>query len=214
MGKNFDEQDFSNVPKLDITRFTDRETCLNLADNNYSQNYKNIAEKFSASSGWYPANRVLAFFVARLRGVHEAVVREIAENNPHSVFALLRVYFETMLSLIYCCENEEYVNTLSGTLEAELNYLDTGKLMEKVSIPTEHLIAVYHDFSRMSHPKPDAVMSVFVKKEDPSGALFLEWFNATNWIGEKDFENSCASINEMSSAVFGYLEEFAEKYIS
>jgi hypothetical protein len=47
--------------------------------------------------------------IARVRGLHEGIVREIGADNPHAVFPLLRAFAEALLLIAYVADHPEYV---------------------------------------------------------------------------------------------------------
>jgi hypothetical protein len=50
--------------------------------------------------------------ITRSQGLHEAIAREIGEENPHAVFPLIRAFAESVLLVIYVADHPGYVNLL------------------------------------------------------------------------------------------------------
>src|SRR4051794_13376525 len=68
-------------PMMDLTGFTDPDTSLALAARGCPEAYTAIAKRHMAGQEHLtPATMLFGSFVSRMRGLHEAIVREIEAN--------------------------------------------------------------------------------------------------------------------------------------
>lgn len=90
---------------LDLSGFVDpdealRRACAGVAD------YTEIARAaLSQGSAMQVAHMAFMAFVARARGLHAAIVREIRHENPHAVVPLLRSMAELATIVLYTNQN-------------------------------------------------------------------------------------------------------------
>jgi len=89
-------------PMMDLSGFTDPDTSLALAARGCPKAYTAIAKRHMVGREHVTMPMMLfGSFVSRMRGLHEAILREIEANNPHGAFPLLRAWAEVVALAIY-----------------------------------------------------------------------------------------------------------------
>ena len=98
---------------LDLSRYADREQALVLAVHGCPTAYTEVAKKhMMGHEDLTMAFMLFGSFVSRMRGLHEGVVRELMNDNPHAVLPLIRVWVETLTTGLYTLRNPGYVEQL------------------------------------------------------------------------------------------------------
>lgn len=139
--------------------------------------------------------------VARVRGLHEGIVREIEADNPHAVFPLLRVFAETLLLIAYVADHPEYVEAAvrhprddtpatpkRKSPQALVDYMD-----REYETQFRH---VYKEWSDATHFGSTAVWNAWIPA-DADIRLAL-WTSTPRWQSQRDLYVACASLLELS----------------
>ena len=141
---------------LDLTAFGDRAAAIDRARYGSPGSYTAIARNHMAKAeNLTPRFMLFGSFVARTRGLHEAVVREIEVNNPHAVFPLIRSWVEVVTIAMYVIQKPAYAQYLQegpGTnMPAKKSF---EAMFHAVKDEAGQLRQVYGQLSEFSHFGP------------------------------------------------------------
>lgn len=204
-----------DLPKLNLDNYSSPDEAIEKVEELLNEPFLEISKKFPFDRFESNHQVLFRFFLSRFFGVHGGIARELKHSNPHSVFPLLRVYFETLVSLIYSIKNPAYIDAL---VEFDPNpknpILIAEELFRRLEDESKTLRLIYHDLSRVTHPKADAVFSVFPPlRELDDGRKIMSWSLHPFWRDDNDFMGSCAAIVEMAETAIIYLEEFGQRHL-
>lgn len=107
--------DLNPADQVDVSRYTDVEDAISAAAAR-ADRFKSITTavltRVTQSDLDLPQRIFLTSALARAKGLHDGIVREIRANNPHTVFPLLRTYVELGGLLDYVTEKPDYLRKL------------------------------------------------------------------------------------------------------
>jgi hypothetical protein len=200
---------------MDYSWITSPEVGLSRVEANCTAKYVELSCKYPLVTGWTKEQYLFRFFITRLSAVHTAASREIKQSNPHAVFPLLRVYFETLSVLIYCTERPSYISAL--VLEEDRNnpILKIDQILTNLENLSGTLKLIYHELSSYSHPQGEAVGKSFMDTRDlGEGQIVQDWIFEPHWIAMDDFKGACGATVEMSETAFAYLDLYGMLFLT
>lgn len=141
------------IEMLDLSQFSDIDDALSqLRDSRvYEQTLKD------ALGGQLPLTLLAMFAMSactRFRGLHEAVVREVAASNPHAVFPLNRAFAETVLTVAYMLDHPDYVEHIvdrRGDQPKALRRLPISAMIDHVAPDAPGFRHVYDELCEITH---------------------------------------------------------------
>jgi hypothetical protein len=153
---------------------------------------------------------LLGFFqsaVTRARGLREAIVREIAQGNPHAVFTLLRQFAETIAVVFYVADHPRYVHAIStrprdhkaGTprrksAQALADYMDKHH--------SQQFKVVYGELCEGTHFGSSAMwIAHSLVADDETQILHASWSSAPCWHRDRDAKLACAWTLELTGGM-------------
>lgn len=189
-----------NSPKLlDLADFGERERALELAAHGCPSRYTEIASSALASAPGLDPETLILFgaFAARMRGLHEGVVREITANNPHAAFPLLRAWLEVITIALYLSRNPTYQRVLlEGPGDGRPGPKSFASMFHAVRDDAEQLKLVYKELSDYSHFGQLGVWGAH-SIEDPDARSFVVT-DVPRWRSEEHFQIACAQAHELA----------------
>ncbi len=189
---------------LDLGRFVDRETSLTLAAANISK-YDDLAGKALRPGDLYNCQLWFMAVLTRARGLHEAAVREIRMDCPHSAFILIRGYLEALTLQLYVGRSPSHIPTL---LEGKGGKKSFQAMFDAVSPDAPGLRNLYRELSEMAHFGQLGIYNVFNMDDERS----FNWTTISRWRREEEFKAACAHIEELSNAMLAALQLFAVQH--
>lgn len=196
---------------LDLDQFEDLDDAL--AQLQDSRVYE---EALREALGRSPNFSLLTLFAmsacTRLRGLHEAVVREVATANPHAVFPLSRAFAETVLTVAYALDHPDYVERIlerRGEQPKELKRLPIKKLIDHITPSAPGFGLVYDELCEITHFGSVAMW----QPHSITGEGRLLWGSAPRWSNDREPLIACAQLKELSSAAVAYLHNFAGRHL-
>ncbi len=191
---------------LDLTPFGDRTAAIARARHGCPKSYTAIARKHMTKTPYItPGFMLFGSFVARTRGLHEAVVREIEENNPHGVLPLIRSWVEVVTIAMYVIKKPAYAQYLMEGPGANTPAKKSFEAMfHAVKDEAGQLRLVYGQLSDYSHFGPLGVWNSHSIEDDRTGAV--PWTDVPHWRDERHFQIACAQAHELAVASLHYLD--------
>ena len=151
--------------------------------------------------------------ITRSQGLHEAIAREIARENPHAVFPLIRAFAESVLLVFYVADHPDYVNAL---IDRPRNF---GKgdpkrksIQALISYAKDHapgMKDVYAELSEATHFGSTAMWASVTPEEE----RHVSWANSPRWRSDEQALIACAQTLELADAMTHLLTQFAERYV-
>ena len=142
----------------------------------------------------------------RARGLHEAIVREIRQSNPHAVFPLMRTLLETAALSFYVSEHPDYVRSIAerpgeaqpGTPrrrspQSLIDYMDRSGL-------THQLAAVYRELCEITHFGTVGMWAAYTADEENERRF--TWSSAPRFRGDTAMV-ACAQLDELTTMMEG-----------
>ncbi|WP_262852099.1 hypothetical protein [Mumia quercus] len=138
---------------LDLSGTDDRAQAIARAAHGCPEGYTAVAKKHMVGQTALTTGFMLfGSFVSRMRGLHEAVVREIARDNPHAVLPLIRAWVEAVTIGLYVLRNPTYVDyLLSGPGDNRPAKKSFQAMFHAVREDAGQLELVYRQLSDYSH---------------------------------------------------------------
>ncbi len=198
---------------LDLTDFGDRDAAINRASHGCPSSYTAIARRHMTKS----ENLTMGFmlfgsFVARTRGLHEAVVREIEANNPHAVFSLVRSWLEVITIAMYVIKKPTYAQYLmEGPGVSRPAKKSFEAMFHAVRDEAGQLREVYGQLSEFSHFGPLGVWNSHSIEDDLTQTV--SWTDAPRWRDERHFQIACALAQELAVAGLFYLDLLGDRLL-
>lgn len=152
--------------------------------------------------------------VARSRGLHEGVVSELRNSNPHAVFPLMRSLAETALMLDYVIAYPDYVVTFSdidpGYSEKRVSI---GKLLKHSEKRFAQMRGVYAQLCDVTHFGSIAFWWAFSIKPDADKRT-LQWRSSPVWRDEGQALIACGQLMELSEIIPVLLGELIGRHVT
>lgn len=152
--------------------------------------------------------------IARVRGLHEGIVREIGADNPHAVFPLLRAFAEALLLIAYVADHPEYVEAAvqdprddtadtpkRKTFQGLINHMDSN-----YSSQFKH---VYAELSDLAHFGSRAVWNAWQPVDEETRSA--TWTSTPRWRDQRDLYIACASLLELSAEMEIVLKRLVDR---
>jgi hypothetical protein len=175
---------------LDLSGFIDPDEAFRRASAGVTD-YTEIARAaLSDASSMQVAHMAFMAFVARARGLHEAIVREIRQENPHAVFPLLRSMAELATIMLYTNQTPSYIDTVVGIGPGKFQRKSFQAMFDALRGQAPGLKAVYAHLSDYSHMGHAGVANAMTPTDDES--QFVEWTDRPHWRSANDFRVACA----------------------
>lgn len=153
--------------------------------------------------------------ISRCQGLHDAIAREIAHENPHAVFPLIRAFAESVLLVIYVADHPEYVNAL---IDRPRNLGKGGpkrkSIQALISYAKDHapgMKDVYAELSEATHFGSTAMWASVTPAE--AEEHHFTWASSPRWRSDEQALIACAQTLELADAMTHLLREFAERYV-
>jgi len=147
-------------------------------------------------------------FVSRMRGLHEAVVREIAHDNPHAVLPLIRAWVETVTIGLYVLRNPNYVEyLLNGPSDNRPAKKSFQAMFHAVREDAAQLELIYRQLSDYSHFGSLAVWNAHSIEDEDERTV--TWTDAPRWRDVQHFQIVCAQTHELAIAGLETLDRLA-----
>lgn len=190
---------------LDLAPYEDRRAALELARHGCPTTYSDLARHHMKRSACLtPKFMLFGAIVSRVRGLHEAVLREIEVNNPHAVFPLLRAWLEVVTLAIYTVKKPAYLEFLlegpGPNAQAKKSF---EAMFHALTEEAAQLRLVYRQLSEYSHFGPLAVWNAYSVEDGESRAV--SWTDVPRWRDERHFQIACAQAHELAIASLDYL---------
>ena len=151
-------------------------------------------------------------FVSRMRGLHEGVLQEIRNDNPHAVFPLMRAWMETITIGLYLGRNPRYAEfLLHGPGGGRPGVKSFEGMFSAVRKDASQLKLVYRDLSDFSHFGSLGVWSAH-SLEGADGHRF-SWTDAPRWKSQREFQIACAQANELAVAGLEVLDRLGRQLV-
>jgi hypothetical protein len=163
-----------------------------------------LTSMINAGQGLTLVNAFFMSAVTRARGLHEAVAREIACDNPHAVFPLMRQFAETVAMTYYVADHPSYVEVLSQrpserargaprrkSMQALVNHMDRHH--------AQQFGLVYAELSEITHFGSIAFWTAH--RVEASEARETSWTSYPRWRDDDQLYVACAQLLELSSAM-------------
>jgi hypothetical protein len=154
--------------------------------------------------------------ISRSRALHEAIVREISQNNPQAVFTLMRQFAETVALIRYTADHPRYFDTVvrgpqdlqpdmmrHRSNQALVNHMDSRH--------STQFKLVYAELCDISHFGVTAVWNSHrVESEEE---MRTSWSSAPRWRFDKECLIACAQLLELSDEMERSLKALVRTYI-
>lgn len=199
---------------LDLAGYRSRETALALAAEGCPAGYTEVARTHLAGRPDFTLGFMLfGSFVARMRGLHEAIVREITADNPHAVLPLARAWVETITIGLYVLRRPIYAEyLLHGPSKNGPARKSFEAMFHAVKDEASQLKLVYGQLSDYSHFGSLAVWNAHSVEDETQGVV--SWTDAPRWRDEKHFQIACAQAHELGIAGLHTLDRLGELLVS
>jgi hypothetical protein len=197
---------------IDLTNFTDPDESLRRAAAGVYE-YSAIAGHYlEKATDITIAHTVFMGFVARARGLHEGVIREMQHTNPHAVRPLMRGMLELATQILYCTIKPDYVDHLAGAEHARRKSKQFEAMFHAIRHIAPGMRAGYRDLSDMTHFGPNGIYNtMWVMDEEDHSTGWTDW---PHWRSEREFYVSCAQIEELAELIQAALRDFGDKILS
>lgn len=192
---------------MDLSQFTDPDASLALAAWGCPNGYSAIAKRHMAGREHLTAPMMLfGSFVSRMRGLHEAILREIKANNPHGTFPLLRAWSEVVALAIYVTKKPSYMNALMiDPREGGPGRKSFAAIFDAIRDEAGNMKAVYAQLSDYSHFGSLGVWNAH--SIDPDDDRIVHWTDVPQWRNEDHFKTACGLTRELAIAGQHYLND-------
>jgi len=205
--------------RLDLDQFESVEDALEKIES--GDRYFDIgklAMSYGEDGAGLPLTRPVLFWfsmITRSQGLHDAIVREVGEGNPHAVFPLIRAFAESVVLVYYVLDHPDYVEAL---MDHPRNFGKHGprrKSMQSLITYMEKdapgMKDVYANLSEATHFGSTAMWAS--AKPGESGEHDFTWASAPEWRSDEQALIACAQTLEMADAMTFLLTRFAERYV-
>ncbi len=212
------EQDLLTPPPrgLDLGQFDSVEDALTKIEpgDRYLEVGK-IAMRDGKDGGGLPLTLPVLFWfsmITRSQGLHDAIVREIAQGNPHSVFPLIRAFAESVVLVYYVSDHPKYVTALIDHPRSSGKEGPRRKTIQAlIAYAKDHapgMKDVYAHLSEAAHFGSTAMWASVT----PTGEGFT-WASSPRWRSDEQALIACAQTRELADAMTDLLTRFAERYV-
>lgn len=201
-------------PMLDLSAFTDSDTCLRLAAVGCPKAYTAIAKRHMKGQEHLTPNLMLfGSFVSRMRGLHEGIVREISAGNPHAVLPLERAWAEVVALAIYIVKNPSYaLALLNDPRDGGPGRKSFAAIFDAIKDEAGNMKAVYRQLSDYSHFGSLGVWNAHSIDSDEDRTI--SWTDVPRWRDDSHFKVACAQARELALAGQHYLDQLGQVLVS
>lgn len=197
---------------LDLSGFQDREAAFRRAREGVDR-YTEIARNAMATStSMSLAHMAFMAFVARARGLHEAAVREIGNENPHAVFPLLRGMAELAAIVMYTNLKPAYIKTVVGVGPTKHHKKSFQAMFDALKKEAPGLKNAYESLSDYSHMGHSAIANSVTPVDDETHEV--QWTDRPHWRSANDFRVACAQTEELVEMLVDSLQEFGRLHLA
>lgn len=151
--------------------------------------------------------------ITRSQGLHEAIVREIREGNPHAVFPLIRALAESVVLVFYVADHPQYVEAL---IDHPRNFGKDGprrkSIQALIAYAGDHapgMKDVYANLSEATHFGSTAMWASMTPDEDQH----FTWQSSPRWRSDEQALIACAQTLELADAMTHLLTRIAERFV-
>jgi hypothetical protein len=206
------------LPMVDATWFTTMEDATQrLAPGDA---YDQLTRRFFTSnpSGEIRMNQlVLLALLVRMNGLHQGTLRELANDNPHAVWPLMRAYFELEVAMLYISRHPQYLMSLAEKPSGDnlgapaLPKMTTMLRAVKDVIPAG--ADAYRQLSDIAHPGVLATWSGHTVSLNDDGSLLLQWSPHPRFRPEQ-LPIAAAQLEELILGTQGTFIKLAEHHLA
>lgn len=199
---------------LDLSGMGDRDQAEASAAHGCPEGYTAVAKKHMVGQSDITTGFMLfGSFVSRMRGLHEAVVREIARDNPHAVLPLIRAWVETVTIGLYVLRNPNYVEyLLNGPGDNRPAKKSFQAMFHAVREDAGQLELVYRQLSDYSHFGSLAVWNAHSIEDEDERTV--TWTDAPRWRDVQHFQIACGQAHELAIAALETLDRLGTLLVS
>jgi hypothetical protein len=151
--------------------------------------------------------------ITRSQGLHEAIAREIAAQNPHAAFPLIRAFAESVLLVIYVTDHPAYVEALIDRPRNRTGATPGRKTIQAlISYARGHapgMKDVYAELSEATHFGATAMWASVIPEEDGH----ISWASAPRWRSDEQALIACAQTVELADAMTHLLRQFGKRHV-
>jgi len=156
--------------------------------------------------------------ISRARALHEAIVREIRRDNPQVVFALMRVFAETLALIRYTADHPAYLDTVvldpREVKSPLLKVATTQKLVQHMDKQySTQFHAIHAELCDMSHFGSLAVWNAHRIDPELQEERRTEWSSKPAWKLDRECLIACAQLLELSDEMERALNALIVAYI-
>jgi hypothetical protein len=156
--------------------------------------------------------------ISRTRALHEAIVREIHNDNPQVVFTLMRVFAETLALIRYTADHPAYFQTVvldpREVKRPLLKVASTQKLVQHMDKHySTHFHSVHAQLCDMSHFGALAVWNVHRIDPGMEAERRTNWSSQPIWKSDRECLIACAQLLELSGEMERALNALIDAYI-
>lgn len=198
--------------RLDLSGFVDPDEAVRRACAGLAEYTGTARELIGATGAMRVAHMAFMGFVARARGLHEAIAREIKNENPHAVFILIRGMAELATLLLYTNKYPNYIETVVGIGSTKFKRKSYLAMFDALRERAPGLKAVYAELSDYSHMGPGGIANAVTPVDDECRSI--AWTDIPHWRSANDFRVACALTEEVVEMVLEGLREFGRVHIS
>jgi hypothetical protein len=199
---------------LDLGQFDSVEDAL--AKVKPGDRYLDVGKELLPFGDGLPLSLPVLFWfsmITRSQGLHEAIAREITNENPHAVFPLIRAFAESLLLVIYVADHPEYVKAL---IDRPQNLARDGlrrkSIQALIAYARDHapgMKEVYSELSEATHFGATAMWAAVTPEE---GGRF-SWASSPRWRNDEQTLIACAQTLELADAMTNRLTLFADRHV-
>jgi hypothetical protein len=209
-----DRDDPDQPDRVNLTQFSSVEDAV--AKVGAAGDFREIAKHYLSIDGLDPTGRPVLFFqsiVNRFTSLHAAIAREMAMENPHAVFPLIRAYAEGAALLIYVTDRVSYIEALLDRPNEQRknvpNRLKVGKLVAHAIKHAPGFKDAYDELTDFTHFGSTAMWSSF----SPTSGGYA-WRSAPHWRSEEQALIAAALTLEVSDASHTWLKDFGNRHLA
>jgi hypothetical protein len=199
MADSDDDQQFP----LDLSEFKSIEDAIaSISDSRvYENEISELIEQFGSRIEWTLALMFAQSSVSRLRAFHEGSVREIAANNPHAAFTLIRSLAETVMALAWATDHPDFAERImrpKSEQPKEMKPPQTWEMRQHIAPVAPGFDRVYGQLCELTHfGSLSFVHSHLLVDEEE---MVSQWAAAPRWRRDTEPLIACAWVRELRDA--------------
>jgi hypothetical protein len=204
---------------LDLSQFASLDDALNKVEP--GSRYLDVGRLLIPIGDGMPMTLTTMFWfsmITRSEGLHQAIAREIRQNNPHAVFPLIRAFAEAVVLVLYVHDHPNYIGLLT-TRPDELpkngpKRKSMQALIHHASKQAAGMKSVYAELSEATHFGAVAMWASHTIEGDEQSGLRTTWTSYPRWRDDEQAMVACAQTLELADAMESLLRAFAERHVT